>query len=400
MRMNTSIPMQGQMPDLVNALARGHTAGRSRREADLYNEHGAGIAAGNQDSMNALAQFDPRLALGAQGARQDMSAQSQRMQALTAQQQRAGTLFDQGQQDRQAASKAEAAYKQTENAINVINSAQSPEQWDQFARIYGSPELVGQFGNKAALLAKLLPVKDQLAMQIEAERANAPDYTVVDGQYFDQNNPGGGAQPVPGFTPQEKGPLVDMSGANFGPQDAGVTDKFYENLDGKSADMFAGLLDNGMTAPTRLAQVDELDRLLSASPSGAEAALKNFAGNYGIETEGLSNIQTASAIINRLVPAQREPGSGPMSDRDLEMFKQSLPRLINTPEGNRQIVNTMRGLIVYEAKQSEIARRVQARQITPAEGMKALSELENPLQVQSKPGDVVTIGGYTIEVVE
>jgi hypothetical protein len=175
---------------------------------------------------------------------------------------------------------------------------------------------------------------------------------------------------------------------------SGVTDGFYEKLDGAQAEMFGALLNQGMTAPARLGQIDELDRLLAASPSGLAGAAVQFLGNLGIPTEGMDTVQAAAAIINRLVPAQRPPGSGPMSDRDVELFMQSLPRIINSPNGNQLITSVMRGLVVYEQQQAEIANRVASRVITPAEGRAELMALQNPLQVfRTSEGGVTVQGG-------
>lgn len=173
-----------------------------------------------------------------------------------------------------------------------------------------------------------------------------------------------------------------------------LTDKFYETADAAQAKMFEGLLNEGMNVPSKIASIDELGRLLETSPSGTEAALKSWLGNtFGMETEGLSTLQAANAIISRLVPEQRQPGSGEMSDADLQLFKQSLPRLINTPEGNAQIIATLRGIAVYQQKQAEIANRVFSRQMTPAEGREALMSLDNPLNVYRQGGSDTQIQG-------
>lgn len=175
--------------------------------------------------------------------------------------------------------------------------------------------------------------------------------------------------------------------ANVAPQPAqtnvtvnnGEGDKFYEQLDKGQADMFGSLLTEGQAAATKLQQVDQLSGLLETSPQGAEAAFKAALGEYGIQTEGLDKIQAANALINQIVPQQRQPGSGPMSDADLALFKQSVPRLINSPEGNRIIIEGMRGVSEYTRQQGEIAAAVANREMTPADGRRALQALQNPL---------------------
>jgi hypothetical protein len=81
-----------------------------------------------------------------------------------------------------------------------------------------------------------------------------------------------------------------------------------------------------------------------------------------------------------MVPQQRPPGSGPMSDRDVELFKASVPRIINQPGGNQMILETMRGVAEYEAAQGAVAAAVANREITPAEGRAQLASLTNPLE--------------------
>lgn len=159
----------------------------------------------------------------------------------------------------------------------------------------------------------------------------------------------------------------------------GEGNKFYNTLDEKNATTISGLSETGMQARAKMGQIDQLEKLMSASPTGPVAVLKQAAGEYGINTEGLSDIQAATAMLNQLVPQQRAPGSGSMSDADLALFKQSLPRLINQPGGNQTILNTMRGITQYQIQTGEIADRIANREITPAEGRAAIAQLPNPL---------------------
>lgn len=164
----------------------------------------------------------------------------------------------------------------------------------------------------------------------------------------------------------------------------GEGDKFYENLDKKNAEMFSALSEEGVRGRGKLAQISRLQQLLSSAPQGGLAALKQAAGEYGINTEGLSDIQSAQALINELVPQQRQPGSGPMSDADLALFKQSLPRIINQPGGNETIVNTMRGITEYQVRMGEIADAVADRTMKPQEAREAIRNLKNPLEDYTK----------------
>ena len=151
-------------------------------------------------------------------------------------------------------------------------------------------------------------------------------------------------------------------------------EKFAE-LDARALSDVAGV---GATASRSLAQINRLEALLGNIDSGMGAGIKQFAGNFGIETEGLDDIQAASALINSLVPAQRPPGSGPMSDADLDLFIKSLPRIINSPGGNQIIINTMRGLTEYDAEGGRIVQMLRNKKITQAQAFEMLNNRADP----------------------
>jgi hypothetical protein len=135
-------------------------------------------------------------------------------------------------------------------------------------------------------------------------------------------------------------------------------------------------------APARqnLGLVKELRARLSASPEGAEGALTGIAARYGIKTKDASNVEAANAIIAQLVPQQRVPGAGTTSDRDLELFRQAVPALMNTRKGNEIILNTMEATAQDRIARAEIAHRVLRGEITKEDGLKALGSLPDPFE--------------------
>jgi hypothetical protein len=141
--------------------------------------------------------------------------------------------------------------------------------------------------------------------------------------------------------------------------------KFEEGFAKGDADRLGEVYAVGLQATRNLGRIDQLDQLLQSAPAGVEGALKSFAGEFGIPTEGLSEIQAAQALINSLVPEQRPEGSGPMSDKDLELFKQSLPRIINQPGGNQIILQTMRAVAQYDAEGARIVQRLRLPEGSP-----------------------------------
>lgn len=159
----------------------------------------------------------------------------------------------------------------------------------------------------------------------------------------------------------------------------GEGDKFYQTLDEANAKRWSAYSDAGGAARRNLKQIDRLESSLSAVETGGWAAVKQMAGRWGVKTEGLDDIQAASALISAMIPAQREPGSGPMSDKDIELFKHSLPSLINQPGGNAKIIATLRAMADYDMRVGDIADAVADRTMKPAEARRAMSELTNPL---------------------
>lgn len=164
--------------------------------------------------------------------------------------------------------------------------------------------------------------------------------------------------------------------------DKGV-DKFAE----EDAKILSETYSTGLQAGSSLNKINRLEALLQNVETGSMAALKNVAGNFGIETEGLDDIQAAQALINQLVPQQRPAGSGPMSDADLELFKQSLPRLINQPRGNQIIIETMRGVAQYDAMGADIIQQYREGVISAAQAFAQLRARPDPFSSTIDPSN-------------
>lgn len=154
------------------------------------------------------------------------------------------------------------------------------------------------------------------------------------------------------------------------------------------ANQFAETYKQGQSAVRALGQVNRLDQLLQKTGGGFTPAIKMYAGQFGVNTAGLDDIQAAEAIIQSLIPQQRPPGSGTMSDRDVELFRQSLPRLINQPGGNQKILSTMRGLYEYDQKLGRIASDALAGKISRERAMELMNEVPNPLAYLTSGSDV------------
>jgi hypothetical protein len=156
--------------------------------------------------------------------------------------------------------------------------------------------------------------------------------------------------------------------------------EFAKKASAFGAEGFRDLTIQGQNATRSAIQLDRLDTLLKRTGSGLATQAKAIAGNFGIETKGLSDIQAMEAIVNQLVPQQRPPGSGTMSDADLALFKKSLPRLINTPGGNQTIIDTLKAINQYDQQIGAIAKEALRGRISQDEADARISRVQNPLR--------------------
>lgn len=218
--------------------------------------------------------------------------------------------------------------------------------------------LSGALDPKSAAALALTPPEDaRTALMKNYEYARDQGF---EGSLQDFMKAGGGGGSVT---------TIDMSGGG----------KFEEQFARGDAERLGAIYDAGLTATRNMGRIDQLEALLNSAPQGGMGAIKAAAGEFGINTEGLSDIQAAQALINSLVPEQRQPGSGPMSDADLALFKQSLPRIINQPGGNQIILQTMRAIARYDAEAAGIVQMLRANEIDRPTAFRMLQERQNPL---------------------
>jgi hypothetical protein len=197
MSYDARIILGGRAPDIVNALARGDAARQQRLDfenqnamRDMIRTQGAGIMAGDQQALNALAQFDPSAALGIQTTRQDMAYRDQQMKVLGETERRAAAEYAKGLTAEQRAAEA-AAMKA---GVNRALTAPTPEAFDAMVVELGLPQFVGQYENRRLLGMSILETADIIEM------LEPPDPTkgAPSGYMFtDPRNPAAGVAPLP-----------------------------------------------------------------------------------------------------------------------------------------------------------------------------------------------------------
>jgi len=168
-------------------------------------------------------------------------------------------------------------------------------------------------------------------------------------------------------------------------------DKFYEELGKRSAEETIDQVKAGDQANALLGSLDQLEFLgNNIGDTGALTPQLNQAKSY-LAQAGLLNAEDAAklnhaeaftAIINRMAPQLRVPGSGQQSDRELQNFINSIPSLSNTPGGNRLIIEGMRAAANRAVEIANLGRAVRNGQITLKERDEAIQKL-SPLKLPS-----------------
>jgi len=169
------IILAGQGPDIVGSLSRGMEAGQQANQirqqndlAGLYKTQGAGILAGDQGALNALAGIDPMAAVGVQDARLGMDAQRQSMSVQADAAKRAAAEYARGISAEQAA--AEAA--QIERAVKAGLMAPNAQAFDMMMTQMGVTDLVGKFDQRDAFASQFMTMAEVLKQRA----GNAPQF--------------------------------------------------------------------------------------------------------------------------------------------------------------------------------------------------------------------------------
>jgi hypothetical protein len=126
-----------------------------------------------------------------------------------------------------------------------------------------------------------------------------------------------------------------------------------------NAATYQGALDTAGNASNQLANIDRMAQLLGDMQTGkGEQALMGLASigeQMGIKVDpALGDKQAVQSLANQLAIGMRQPGTGTMTDKDMDVFLQSVPSLQNSPDGNMRIMETMAAFAEKKQKEAEI----------------------------------------------
>jgi hypothetical protein len=160
------------------------------------------------------------------------------------------------------------------------------------------------------------------------------------------------------------------------------------------AERFDKIVSGGQDAQQMVASVNTLRELGSRITTGKTAEITAARGPYaemaGVKIDGLEDMQAYKAIVSKLAPQMRVPGSGATSDFEMRSFLEALPGLGKSPGGNEIISKTLEGIAQHKIAAAEIARKAMAGEIKPAEAEKQLRALPDPLTLWKQQGKTLT----------
>lgn len=167
--------------------------------------------------------------------------------------------------------------------------------------------------------------------------------------------------------------------------------KFAEKANEHQAKRYGEIVDAADQSVRMRGDVETLAELGAQISTGRGAqvrlTLAQFAQAAGLENvaQGLTGgklgeMEAFGAIADRLTPQMRVPGSGATSDMEMRTFRNAIPSLLKTPEGNKIVSDTFRGLLDYQAAAGEIAGRALRGEVDQAEADRALRALPGPFE--------------------
>ncbi len=219
MTMRPDIILGVQQPDFVNTLAQSTRAAgmanqnkRQNALAQVYQDHGPGIANGDKNALNVLAQHDPMAALSVNNTisdnrRADRAADMREQEFGMRRQE-----FDQRIAEyRRQIGEAEAAKKAAtiRQAVSAASAARTPQEWDQVVQQVAGDDarsLIGRFNDREAIFRTYMTIADALDRDTGPKPMSGPGKVQADIN----------AGLLPEDTPLRNGPLVQIGDAPGG----------------------------------------------------------------------------------------------------------------------------------------------------------------------------------------
>jgi hypothetical protein len=167
-------------------------------------------------------------------------------------------------------------------------------------------------------------------------------------------------------------PNAPLVGVKTGIAKAGATNVDVKNFNtqeseqsktyGKTMGEIRGAITQaGFDAPKQLAKLDRMETLLQGVDGGAAAPtlaqVSSLANSFGIKLDkNLGPKEAAIALAVNMASGMRQPGTGPMTDKDFDNFLKQVPDLSKSAEGRKAIMTTMRASVQRDLEAAKFAR--------------------------------------------
>lgn len=255
-----------------------------------------------------------------------------------------------------------------------VNQYQGPEGYAALqARIKRHGEMLAQ--KRAAEEAGLAKTQSEAeenrakAAALNAQAANADQNWV-----HDPNNPGTIYNKKTGER------RVDPNAAANDP----ASKKFQEAAATAQVKRLDDMITHGSTQQSNISDLNTLRDISGriGAPGIGNTVTRNLgpmARAVGVEMTGMSDMEAFTAIISKMVPLARPPGSGTMSDKDVDLFRASLPTLAATAQGRGFIMDQMEAMSQYSITRANIASKVLNQELPRQEGERLLREMPDPM---------------------
>lgn len=128
-----------------------------------------------------------------------------------------------------------------------------------------------------------------------------------------------------------------------------------------------------------LSRLSVLETMTADLPSGILGWFSQQGARLGLGAQ-VPQYEVASAILEQLIPGQRQGMPGAVSDRDVQMFRNSLPRLMSTPDGRQMVIDTLKSVSEDQVARGRIARDALNRRISSDEATDRMEALPSPFE--------------------
>lgn len=158
------------------------------------------------------------------------------------------------------------------------------------------------------------------------------------------------------------------------PSNKGETE-FQKRLGKNLAGRIAKDAEQGETARMNQQRVQQMRELLKGQ-GGLWTGVKGLAADWGINLAGdAGDLQAANAIATQMMLDYAKQLSGAKSNFEVQKLLKAAPRLINSPEGNEILLNTLEAANQYQMDLAELAHMAESGVMKRGEYAKARRDL-------------------------